>query len=74
MAVNSRHWPSGGHDRAPCMKALTTQAVLRNNQVDFFGNDEWPGSSTDLNACENLGAILKDRVSRRPPMILGIQP
>ena len=53
------------HDRAPCMKALATQAVLRNNQVDFFGNDEWPGSSPDLNACENLGAILKERVEKR---------
>ena len=53
------------HDRAPCMKALATQALLRNNQVDFFGNDEWPGSSPDLNACENLGAIVKDRVEKR---------
>ena len=53
------------HDRALCMKALATQALLRNNQVDFFGNDEWPGSSPDLNACENMGAIVKDRVEKR---------
>jgi len=33
--------------------------------VDFFGNTEWPGSSSDLNACENLGSILKDRVEQR---------
>ena len=53
------------HDRAPCMKALATQALPRNNQVDFFGNNEWPGNSPDLNACENLGAIVKDRVEKR---------
>ena len=45
------------HDRALCMKALATQALLRNNQVDFFGNDEWPGSPPDLNACENMGQL-----------------
>ena len=33
--------------------------------MDFFGNNEWPGSSPDLNACENLGAIVKDRVEKR---------
>ena len=53
------------HDRAPCMSALATQGLLRANQVDFFDNSEWPGSSPDLNACENLGAILKDRVEHR---------
>ena len=50
------------HDRAPCMSALATQQLLRVNNIDFFGNSEWPGSSPDLNACENLGAILKERV------------
>ena len=53
------------HDKAPCMKALATQALLKNNRVDFFGNSEWPGSSPDLNACENLGSILKERVEKR---------
>ena len=53
------------HDRAPCMSALATQALLRANQVDFFNNSEWPGSSPDLNACENLGSILKNRVEHR---------
>ena len=44
------------HDRAPCMSALATQNMLTANGIDFFGNGEW------LNAWENLGAILKDRV------------
>ena len=53
------------HDRAPCMSALATQNMLTANGIDFFGNGEWPGSSPDLNPCENLGAILKDRVEQR---------
>ena len=52
------------HDKAPCMSALATQSLLKANKIDFFGNDEWPGSSPDLNPCENLGAIVKDRVER----------
>lgn len=52
------------HDRAPCMSSLATQNLLKANKIDFFGNGEWPGSSPDLNACENLGSILKDRVEK----------
>ena len=50
------------HDKAPCMKAIATQQLLRSNSIDFFDNSQWPGYSPDLNVCENLGAILKDRV------------
>ena len=50
------------HDRASCMSALATQKFLKDKKVDFFGNDEWPGGSPDINVCENLGAILKYRV------------
>ena len=53
------------HDRAPCMSALATQHLLKANKIDFFGNSEWPGSSPDLNACENLGSILKKRVESK---------
>ena len=52
------------HDKAPCMKALRTQNLLREN-IDFFGNQEWPGNSPDLNVCENLGSIMKDEVEKR---------
>ena len=50
------------HDKAPCMKALATQQLLQSNNVDFFDNSQWPGSSPDLNITENLGSILKERV------------
>ena len=41
-------------------------------EFDFFDNSQWPGSSPDLNATENLGAILKkhveDRIVKIPSM------
>ena len=50
------------HDKAPCMKVIAAQQLIRSNKVDFFDNSQWPGSSPDLNVMENLGALLKDRV------------
>lgn len=50
------------HDKAPCCKALATQALLRESGVDFFSSSEWPGSSPDLNPAEHIGAIIKDGV------------
>ena len=47
------------------MKALRTQNLLKDNDIDFFGNEEWPGNSPDLNVCENIGSILKDNVENR---------
>ena len=53
------------HNKAPCMKVLRTKNLLKGNNIDFFGNEEWPGNSPDLNACENIGSILKDEVEKR---------
>ena len=39
------------------MKALATQALLEEKNIDFLENDEWAGSSPDLNPTENLGSI-----------------
>ena len=50
------------HDRAPCYKASATQELLKASNVDFFSTSEYPGNSPDLNATENFGAIIKDRV------------
>lgn len=49
------------HDKAPCFKALQTQQMLKEENIDFFDNTQWPGNSPDLNPCENLGAIIKQR-------------
>ena len=43
------------------MKAIATQQLLRQNDIDFFDNSQWPGYSPDLNVAENLGAIMKNR-------------
>ena len=53
------------HDKAPCFKALATQQMLKDSQIDFFDNTQWPGNSPDLNPTENLGAIFKDSVESR---------
>ena len=61
------------HDRAPCIKALATKSLLTANNIDYFGNAEWRGSSPDLNPCENVGAIIKKRVEdhlRETPVAL----
>ena len=46
------------------MKALWTQNLLKDNNVDLFGNEERPGKSPDLNACENVGSNVKDEVEK----------
>lgn len=53
------------HDKAPCFKSLATQTLLRDNNIDFFDNSQWPGNSPDLNAAETVGAIVKQRVEEK---------
>lgn len=53
------------HDRAPCMKANKTQEYLKRKEIQFWGNDLWPGNSPDLNPTENLGEVVKNRVEEK---------
>ncbi len=53
------------HDHARCMSALVTQNLLKNNGINFLGNSVWPGSTPDLDHCEQLGEILKQIVENR---------
>lgn len=53
------------HDKAPMFKSLATQQLLRDSGVDFFSNNEWPGSSPDLNPAEHIGAIIKEEVEKK---------
>jgi hypothetical protein len=53
------------HDKAPCMKALATQQLLIESEINFWGNDFWPGNSPDLNPAEHIGSIIKDEVESR---------
>ena len=43
------------------MKANTTQHLLGDENVNFWGNSIWPGNSPDMNPAENVGAIIKDK-------------
>ena len=43
-----------GHDKSPMQKALLTQQMFKDLDIDFLGNDEWAGDSPDLNTTENL--------------------
>ena len=50
------------HDKAPGWTANATQELLTQGPVDFFNKSEYPGNSPDLNPCEDIGAIIKERV------------
>ena len=47
------------------MRAKASQHLLKENGVDFWGNDIWPENSPDLNAAEHIGAIIKDEVEAK---------
>ena len=39
--------------------------MLAAGDIDFFSKSEYPGYSPDLNPCENIGAIINQRVDTR---------
>ena len=51
------------HDKVPIARALSTQTLLHNEGIDFFGNDMCSGGFPDLNPTENFGDVLMDSVS-----------
>jgi len=53
------------HDKAPCMRAYMTQHLLQDNDINFWGNDIWPGNSPDLNVAENIGTVIKNEVEEK---------
>ncbi len=53
------------HDKAPCMKANMTQQLIQDNNINFWGNNIWPGNSPDLNVAEHIRTIIKDEVEKR---------
>ena len=42
-----------------------TQELLRDGPIDFFEKTQYSGNSPDLKVCEDLGAILKQRVQQK---------
>jgi hypothetical protein len=53
------------HDKAPCMRAYMTQHLLQDNDINFWGNDIWPGNSPDLNVAERIGTVIKNEVEQK---------
>jgi hypothetical protein len=47
------------------MRAIATQQLLNESGIDFWGNDFWPGNSSDLNPAEHIGSIIKDEVGAK---------
>ena len=53
------------HDKAPRMRAYMTQHLLQDNDINFWGNDIWPGNSPDLNVAEHIGTVIKNEVEKK---------
>jgi hypothetical protein len=46
------------------MKSKANQ-LLKENNIEFWGNDIWLGNFSDLNAAEHIGSILKDEAETK---------
>jgi hypothetical protein len=53
------------HDKAPYMRAVAAQQLIRRNNIDFWGKDIRPGNSPDMNAAWHIGSIIKDEVEKK---------
>jgi hypothetical protein len=42
-----------------------TQHLLEDNDINFWGNDIWPGNSPDLNVAEHIGTVVKNEVEKK---------
>ncbi|CAF1340182.1 unnamed protein product [Rotaria sp. Silwood1] len=45
-------------DKAPFIRANMTQYLLQDNDINFWGNDTWPGKPPDLNVAEHIGIMI----------------
>ena len=49
-------------DGARCHTAATSLQWLQDHQINFWGKEEWPPISPDLNPIENLWSILEEKM------------
>ncbi|CAF4562376.1 unnamed protein product [Rotaria sp. Silwood2] len=47
------------------MRANMTQHLLQDNDINFWGNDTWPGNSPDLNVAEHIRTVIQNEVEQK---------
>ncbi|KAK3868784.1 hypothetical protein Pcinc_025822 [Petrolisthes cinctipes] len=43
-------------------EVLAPQRLLKDNEIDFFGNDEWPSNAPDLSVCKDVGVRIELKI------------